>query len=121
MKNLILTMGIILLMTMGLVYDADCMQVTRQLRYLEWVCEEMADAAEFCVRTQHWDMAESMAEDVFEKNKTEYMRNAVWNLEKEGSMLTVKVTAGPISLRLPFLDNQFCLSHQAERNLQTKS
>ena len=141
MKNLIITMGILLLMTMGTLYDGDCAQVMCSQRKLRGVCEEMAEAGVIALETashqENLDVqengnyreekpmerivsleaAENAAEEILRRNREE---DAVWELEKEGNTVIVKVDAGPAQLRLPFLDRRIHLSYTAEKTVQIK-
>ena len=136
MKNLIITMGILLLMTMGTLYDGDCAQVMCSQRKLRWVCEEMAEAVVIALETASHqedldvqengnyreekpmerivslEAAEAAAEEILRRNREE---DAVWELKKEGNTVIVKVDTGPAQLRLPFLDGRIHLSHTVEK------
>ena len=114
MKNMILTLGILLLMTMGMMYDADCMAVTGQIRHLRWVCEEMADAAAYCAETGKWQMAEKMAEEVLLKNMGSDSAELVWNLTCEGNTIRVKVRGQSVFLHLPLPERTMELSYETE-------
>ena len=120
MKNLLITMGIVILMAMGITYDQDLMYLAQQQRHLKWIAHEMADAAAAVLsrdefeEIQVWDAAERAAEAILRKNTSE---DTVWYMEKRDNTVVVKVSRGPVSMRLPFLDSTISLSYCAEENI----
>ena len=70
MKNLILTMGILLLMITGMIYDQDCRNLIDTERRLRWVCEEAAYGAAVKLWREGKSMqeAEAAAEEILQRN-----------------------------------------------------
>lgn len=101
MKNLIITTGILILMITGILYDEDCSDVVRQQRRLAWTCEEMAAGAWIA----HWEKgqseenAEAVAGEILQRN----LKDGCWEMECQGSEVTVYVDLGDIKTRLRFL------------------
>jgi hypothetical protein len=80
-----------MLMTMGILYDADCMKAAGEFRHLKWVCEEMADAAACCARQQRWQDAEDSAAEILRRNLAENEGEAEWKLTEDGDIITVEL------------------------------
>ena len=120
MKNLLITLGILILMTMGMVYDQDLLYLAQQQRNLKWIAHEMADAAAAHLsqseleEVQAWDAAERAVEDILRKNTSE---DTVWYMEKRGNTVVVKVSRGPAAMCLPFPDKSISLSYCAEEKI----
>ena len=86
---MIIAMGLILLMTMGIIHDNETFHVMRERHVLRNVCGEMADAAAFSLMNgETAEQAEKMAADILRKNPEV---EAVWEMKVVGNTITVKV------------------------------
>ncbi len=123
MKNLIITMGILSLMTMGILYETDSLHLIIRQRQISWICAEMAEAASYAFgEGKSQEEAEQAAEEILRRNTgEETAEKIVWNLEKEGNTVTVKVTAPPPDFALAFLDDSICLSACSEKAVLSES
>lgn len=118
MKNLILTLGIVLLMTMGMYYDVDSTTVICERRQLKWVCEEMADAAVWCAEKGRWNEAESLAEEILRRNMGDSASELAWNLTRKGNTIRVKVEGKTVLLNLPLPAENIVLAYETEQQLK---
>ena len=118
MKNLILTMALLLLMNMGMLYDADCISVSGQFRHLKWVCEEMQDAVVCCAEKGTWQEAATFAEEILRKNMGEESGSLVWNVARRNNTIAVKVSGKPVFLHLPLPDRCMKLSYETETEIE---
>ena len=115
MKNLIITLGLVLLMTMGILHDADSAAVLIAYRSTNRICGEMADAAEICMEQGGTlDAAESAAWEVLQKSEEE---NLVWELSLSGNTIHVKVKNRDIALRLPLVRQGIQIVIDEEREI----
>ena len=97
MKNLIITLGLILLMSLGILHDGDSMHVMRTRIKLHRICDEMADAAAAVLkRGGSPEEAEAYAEEILLRNSGNGME---WELEIMGNTIKVKVRTGELPLR----------------------
>ena len=86
---MIITMGLILLMTMGIIHDNETLHIMRDRQVLRNVCGEMADAAAFSMKKgETAEEAEKLAADVLQENPG---LEAVWEMKAVGNTITVKV------------------------------
>ncbi|MGN1144051.1 MAG: hypothetical protein ACI4SU_05755 [Anaerovoracaceae bacterium] len=101
MKNLILTMGILLLMITGMIYDQDCRCLIETERRLKWVCEEAAYGAAVKLWREGKSMqeAEAAAEEILQRN----LDPVQWEIEMKDGVVEIRVDLGEADLRLPFL------------------
>ncbi|MCI8608532.1 MAG: hypothetical protein HFE73_02715 [Firmicutes bacterium] len=119
MKNLIITVGMMLLMMMGLMYDQDCIEVIRIERRMGWVCEEMAAGAAICQEQgESVKEAKNIAEDILQRNfyldegmkpkaGTGILQEPVeWKVVFGQEETSVEVDCGMARLRLKFLEEQ---------------
>ena len=115
MKNLMITLGLLMLMTMGMFYDADCMELVQTQRQLKWICAEMAEAAAAVWEEQRsWAAAEEAAAEILRRNCG---KEAVWKLEKQGNLIVVNVDLGMADMQLDFLDNTVNVSYEGNFDL----
>ena len=101
MKNLILTMGILLLMITGMIYDQDCRNLIETERRMRWVCEEAAYGAAVKLWREGKSMqeAEAAAEEILRRN----LDPVKWNIEMEDGFVEIRVDLGEADFHLPFL------------------
>ena len=116
MKNLILTMGILLLMTTGMVYDQDCRRLTETERRLKWVCEEAAYGAAVNLWRERKSLqeAEAAAEEILRRNldldenmepnaHTVFCGPVRWEMEMDRGIVVIRADMGEADFHLPFL------------------
>lgn len=116
MKNLILTVGIVLLMVTGMVYDQDCQRLMAAERRLKWICEEAAYAAAVCLWRQ--DGSQEEAEQAVEwilrrnldlnqsmepKTYSPFQGPVSWEMEMEEGCVKIQVSCGDAAMQLSFL------------------
>lgn len=101
MKNLIITLGLILLMTMGIIHDADSLHVAKSRQELKILCRGIAETA--CTVLEEGgspEQAKKAAADILQ-GKLE--PETVWEMKIQGNTVTVKVQNRQISLQRTFL------------------
>ena len=101
MKNLILTMGILLLMITGMIYDQDCRNLIDTERRLRWVCEEAAYGAAVKLWREGKSMqeAEAAAEEILQRN----LDPVQWEMEMKDGIVEIRADLGEADFHLPFL------------------
>ena len=101
MKNLILTMGILLLMITGMIYDQDCRNLIDTERRLRWVCEEAAYGAAVKLWREGKSMqeAEAAAEEILRRN----LDTVQWKMEMKDGIVEIRADLGEADFHLPFL------------------
>ena len=115
MKNLIITMGLILLMTMGMIHDGDSAAVLLAHRSTVRLCSEMADAAAISMeKGGSREEAETAIVGVLQKNGEE---NLVWEMNMSGNTIHVKVENRNVSLRIPFISQEIRVVIEEERKI----
>lgn len=107
MKNLIITMGILSLMSMGVQYETDSIRFLLYQRHAVQICREMAEAAAYTFdETDSWSAAEAAAEKILLLNmKAESAGKTVWNLRKEGNTIYAEIRVPSPEFSLSFLRN----------------
>ena len=116
MKNLILTMGILLLMITGMIYDQDCRNLIMAERRLKWTCEEAAYGAAVKLWREGKSLqeAESAAEEILRRNldpdeSMEAGRRQIfhglvqWEMKMEYGFVEIRADLGEAEIHLPFL------------------
>jgi len=101
LKNMIITAGILLVMTVGMVYNADCRSLTACQRRLEWACEEAVYAAALA-------QAEGGEEGAIEAAGEVLCRN----LQADGNGMISEGEGpfeGPLRWQLTLSENLICL------------
>ena len=115
MKNLIITLGLILLMSLGKVHDGDSIQIMRARMKLSWICEEMTDAAAAVLkRGGSREDAEACAEEILLRNSGNGME---WELEIMGNTIHVKVRTGELPLQGKNLELPLYVEYQTSENI----
>lgn len=115
MKNLTVTLGLILLMSMGILHDADSLHVMRTHLQLRSICSEMAaGAADILAGGGNLEDAEAYAADILQRNREGSME---WELEIVGNTITVKVRTDEMSLTGPASGSPLHLTYQITRKL----
>ena len=115
MKNLIITLGLILLMSQGILHDGDSMHVMRTRMKLHRICDEMADAvAAVLERGGSPDEAEAYAEEILLRNSGTGME---WELEIMGNTIKVKVRTGELPLRGAAPEQPLYIEYQTSGNI----
>ncbi len=115
MKNLIITLGLILLMIQGMIHDGDSMTIMKKHLQLRSLCCEMADAAASVMESGGSpEAAKNYAEEILQRNSENEME---WEIEIMDNTITVKVRTGEIYLQSPGQDRPLHLTYQIERNL----
>ena len=125
MKNLILSVGMAILLMMGLLFQADCTDIIRLERKLKWIGEEIAEMA----AERMWGGEEKAEENI--ENQIKRMADLILkenlNLDetltpadKSGILqgqirlsvayaypcVTVSLNGGEVKTRLPFLSEE---------------
>ena len=110
MKNLIITLGLILLMTMGIIHDTDSLHAMKNRQELKILCSGIAEAA--CTVLEAGGSpgeAKKAAADILEgKSEPE----TVWEMDIQGNTVTVKVQNRQGNLQKTFL----AVSYPTENN-----
>ena len=115
MKNLIITLGLILLMSQGILHDGDSMHVMRTRMKLHRICDEMADAAAAVLeRGGTSDEAEAYAEEILLRNSGNGME---WELEIMGNTITVKARTSELPRRGAVPEQSMYIEYQAKRSI----
>ena len=115
MKNLIITLGLILLMSLGMLHDGDCTHIMRTRIKLHGICDEMADAAAAVLeRGGSPEEAEAYAEEILLKNSENRME---WELEIMGNTIIVKVRSGELFLRGAAPEEPLYIEYQTSRHI----
>ena len=115
MKNLIITLGLILLMTLGILHDGDSMHIMRTRMKLHEICDEMADAAASVLeRGGSPEEAETYAEEILLRNSGNGME---WELEIMGNTITVKARTSELPRRGAVPEQSMYIEYQAKRSI----
>ena len=115
MKNLIITLGLILLMCLGILHDGDSMHMMRTRMKLHGICDEMADAAAAVLEKGGSPVeAEANAEEILRRNSGKGME---WELEIMGNTITVKVRIGELPLRGADPEEPLYMGYQTSRRI----
>ena len=137
MKNLIVTVGILLLMTTGMLYELDCRDLMLCERRVKWACEDAAYAAAAVMDTEEQNgqpdeetvltQAEGAAEESLRRNlkldesmhpleeDTFFQGPVRWRLNYDGYSIAVTADCGAGNPRLDFLKeiihikSEYCL------------
>ena len=134
MKNLILSVGMAILLMMGLLFQADCTDIIRLERKLKWIGEEIAEMA----AERMWGGEEESTEENKEEKTEENVENQIKRMadlilkenlnldetltpaDKSGILqgqirlfvayaypcVTVSLNGGEVKTRLPFLSEE---------------
>ena len=115
MKNLIITLGLILLMSLGILHDGDSMHIMRTRMKLHGICDEMADAAANVLeRGGSPEEAEKYAEEILLRNSGSVIE---WELEIMGNTIIVKVRTGELPLRGTAPEQPLYVEYQTSENI----
>lgn len=117
MKNLIVTLGMILLMSLGLLHDGDSMHMMRMHQEQRRICSAMADAAAAVLENGGTlEEAERSAGYILSGNSDDVSE---WELEVVGNTIIVKVRNGDISLQGPAPEEPLNLTCQVSRTFSS--
>lgn len=116
MKNLIITIGILMLMITGIIYDLDCQNLMTTERRLKWACEEAAYGAAVSLwrKEETREEAEKTAKRILRRNlglnekmepeeNAEFLGPVILEMDMDEGRVYIRADCGEARLRLSFL------------------